>query len=338
MKFSEILKNNPEDPPRPPGGKRPPPIPGPGSAAPAGEPPVSGFRMSSSQQGPAPARAAPPSRFFDEAPEGEAEAEPPLPPQAARPSDAEIEGLYRELAAFFERAAAGEAAPDTEAAESLLKVRALAAAPDHRLLALAMQDPACSTPGAAGLHHFLFASFLSRGLALDEAESLTLLVAALAGAPPPPLEGRDGGREREKGEAFKLASVFHGLLHPGGGSPPLRPEQAAAALVEQKPSVFSPAGIRRFINEFSLYPPGSIIRLSSGRLAVVREPHTGYPTRPTVRLLDVSDSPDKKNEGLMDLREHPLIRISHLKDPTKELEPLKRRKRRSHMGWNILGF
>ncbi|MBI2060721.1 MAG: HD domain-containing protein [Nitrospirae bacterium] len=55
------------------------------------------------------------------------------------------------------------------------------------------------------------------------------------------------------------------------------------------------------------YPPGSLVRLSTGRMARVRSPNPDTPMNPVVELLE--DGPDGPTGEILDLRLHPMITI-----------------------------
>lgn len=55
------------------------------------------------------------------------------------------------------------------------------------------------------------------------------------------------------------------------------------------------------------YPSGSLVRLSTGKIARVLEPHSEMPMRPSVEILDNRE--DDSTERSLDLRNHPMITI-----------------------------
>jgi putative nucleotidyltransferase with HDIG domain len=56
--------------------------------------------------------------------------------------------------------------------------------------------------------------------------------------------------------------------------------------------------VRRFVQLLGIYPPGNLVKLTTGEIAVVLEPYAGDPYRPRVRLLYASSG-----EALEDQRE-----------------------------------
>jgi hypothetical protein len=47
--------------------------------------------------------------------------------------------------------------------------------------------------------------------------------------------------------------------------------------------------VRRFVQLLGIYPPGNLVRLSSGEIAVVTQTHAPDPYRPRVRVLFLKD-------------------------------------------------
>jgi len=57
-----------------------------------------------------------------------------------------------------------------------------------------------------------------------------------------------------------------------------------------------PTLVRMFVNMLGMYPPTTVVKLSSGEVAIVVKPTDGEPLRPTVRVIttpecDLMDEP-----------------------------------------------
>jgi HD-GYP domain-containing protein (c-di-GMP phosphodiesterase class II) len=92
------------------------------------------------------------------------------------------------------------------------------------------------------------------------------------------------------GAAARLIAVpcaFDLLTCPSGGDKPLAPDQALRALREQSGTRFDPFVVDLFTATVGLYPVGTTVRLTGGRLAVVLEvpADTAAFTRPVVKVI-----------------------------------------------------
>lgn len=107
-----------------------------------------------------------------------------------------------------------------------------------------------------------------------------------------------------------LVDAYTGLTLPSSGRPGLRPHEAIREIVRSKNESFSPALIKALLSEVSVFPPGTLVRLSTGEVGRVTAVNRNHPLRPRVDV--VSDS--KGNRPMMtkaiDLSETPFLYIT----------------------------
>ena len=62
-------------------------------------------------------------------------------------------------------------------------------------------------------------------------------------------------------------------------------ERILAVLKHKEGALFDQHLVRRFVQLLGIYPPGNLVKLSTGELAVVLQPHAPDPHRPRVRIV-----------------------------------------------------
>ncbi|MDR0528364.1 MAG: HD-GYP domain-containing protein [Zoogloeaceae bacterium] len=81
----------------------------------------------------------------------------------------------------------------------------------------------------------------------------------------------------------------------------LQPSQAMRKLLEWSEYHFEARLVHRFIRAIGIYPTGSLVRLSSGRLAVIREQHTNNLLHPIVMVIYHTHKMQYLKPEIMDL-------------------------------------
>ena len=66
-------------------------------------------------------------------------------------------------------------------------------------------------------------------------------------------------------------------------------DQAMSQLADSAGTSLDPVLVRLFINLLGMYPPRTVVRLSSGEVAIVMSPTDGEPLKPTVRVITSAD-------------------------------------------------
>ncbi|MCM2266969.1 MAG: HD domain-containing protein [Elusimicrobiales bacterium] len=105
-----------------------------------------------------------------------------------------------------------------------------------------------------------------------------------------------------------IADVYEAMTHPRAWREPLDSPDVIKELIEKEGRGFTAKTVKALISAVSIYPPGSIVLLSTGEIGRVLKVNRGSLTRPLVEtLLD----PDfaQINPEIVDLLEHPLTSI-----------------------------
>ena len=101
-----------------------------------------------------------------------------------------------------------------------------------------------------------------------------------------------GLREGEIGLFGRMAAIadsYAGLTTPRAYASPLAPQDALMNLFQWAGSSFDVGLVEQFVQAIGVFPVGSLVELSGGEIAVVREQHPGRPLEPRVRLLTWPD-------------------------------------------------
>jgi HD-GYP domain-containing protein (c-di-GMP phosphodiesterase class II) len=101
-----------------------------------------------------------------------------------------------------------------------------------------------------------------------------------------------GLREGEIGLFGRMAAIadsYAGLTTPRAYASPLAPQDALMNLLQWAGSSFDPGLVEQFVQAIGVFPVGSLVELSGGEVAVVREQNPGHPLQPRVRLLTWPD-------------------------------------------------
>ncbi|MEE2024194.1 HD-GYP domain-containing protein [Alkalimonas mucilaginosa] len=105
--------------------------------------------------------------------------------------------------------------------------------------------------------------------------------------------------------ARMLAIVNHydNLSHPAGKKP-INPQLASKKLLEKTPEQLDSELTQRFIRCIGIYPPGSVVKLHSGKLALVLENNPKKPTQPKVKVFYHSQHQHHLPSKIIDLARH----------------------------------
>lgn len=85
-----------------------------------------------------------------------------------------------------------------------------------------------------------------------------------------------------------ITNHFDGLCNPPKLADALTPHEALSLMFARSQSKFDPALLKAFIHCLGVYPPGSIVQLSNGSVAMVLSVNTQRPLKPIVQVYDPS--------------------------------------------------
>ncbi len=117
----------------------------------------------------------------------------------------------------------------------------------------------------------------------------------------PPLSYGEGG-VHPGSRIVKIADAYDAFTTIRPYRTRTTPSDALAMLREQAGTMFDPDLVEAFCEMMGRYPIGSVVRLASGRLALVVDVHASAPARPLVRVLRNGDGSTPGTLTFVDLR------------------------------------
>ncbi len=102
-----------------------------------------------------------------------------------------------------------------------------------------------------------------------------------------------------------VADVYEALTHPRPWRKAIHPYETFRQLIEKPQKGFRPDILKALIQALSIYPPGSLAKLSQGEIARVLRTHEGAFTKPLVEVLIEADG-SLADGRLADLFENPI--------------------------------
>ncbi len=105
-----------------------------------------------------------------------------------------------------------------------------------------------------------------------------------------------------------LADVYEAMTHPRPWRGPFNPPDVVKELIEKEGLGFSSRTVKALISAVTIYPPGSLVELSTGETARVIKVNPGSLTRPLVEIIADQDF-NALPPAAADLLEHPLTSV-----------------------------
>jgi len=81
-------------------------------------------------------------------------------------------------------------------------------------------------------------------------------------------------------------------------------------LIDTKNRSFSPRVMRAFLEQISLYPVGSFVRLNNRTLGRVIRTHAGQPLRPVIQIMEDADGNRVAEDRSVNLLGNPILWVT----------------------------
>jgi HD-GYP domain-containing protein (c-di-GMP phosphodiesterase class II) len=113
-----------------------------------------------------------------------------------------------------------------------------------------------------------------------------------------------------------IADVYEAMTHPRPWKERIIPHEAIISIVKQADK-FEHSIAKVFVDRFSLFPPGSYVKLNTGEIARVVGVNCGSPLRPKVKMILTSEGKPAQENQIINLLENTKIHILEPIDETK---------------------
>jgi len=124
--------------------------------------------------------------------------------------------------------------------------------------------------------------------------------------------GLQGAEIHEYAQIIGLADTFEALLHVRPYRHRFLPHEAVRELVTKEKAVFSTKTLKCLIQQFSVFPLGTRVRLNTGESAEVVELNPQYPLRPVVKVQKDPHGLSLKEARTLDLSKSSLVHVTEI--------------------------
>jgi HD-GYP domain-containing protein (c-di-GMP phosphodiesterase class II) len=107
-----------------------------------------------------------------------------------------------------------------------------------------------------------------------------------------------------------LADVFEALLSPRPYRPRFMPHLAMRELLANEKQSFPHQLMKVLLEQFSVFPLGTTVRLNTGELGVVTQLNPRHPLRPVVQVTQLADRSVPSELRLLDLSKTTLVHVA----------------------------
>lgn len=128
--------------------------------------------------------------------------------------------------------------------------------------------------------------------------------------------GLAGGEIHPYAQLVGLADIFEALISPRPYRRRLAPHEAIRELLVREKTAFSRAVVKALVEQLSMYPLGTWVRLNTGEVGVVTGSSSTYPLRPIIRMGTGSEG-EAGPPRIVDLSSSTLL---HIVEVVKSLE------------------
>jgi len=128
-----------------------------------------------------------------------------------------------------------------------------------------------------------------------------------------------GSQIHDYAQIIGIVDIFDALISPRPYRRRILPHEAVRELLVAEQSSFSRELIKALVEQLSVYPLGTTVRLNTGEVGVVTQLNSRYPLRPVVQMGQTANRPVPNGPRLADLSKTPLVYIVEtLEAPTIE--------------------
>lgn len=128
--------------------------------------------------------------------------------------------------------------------------------------------------------------------------------------------GLAGGEIHPHAQLVGVADVFDALISPRPYRRRLAPHEAIRELLVREKTAFSRVIIKALVEQLSMYPLGTCVRLNTGEVGVVTGSKSSYPLRPIIQMGTASDG-EAGGAKIVDLSTSTLVHIVEVVKPVE---------------------
>ena len=127
--------------------------------------------------------------------------------------------------------------------------------------------------------------------------------------------GLSGPQIHEYARVIGIVDIFDALVSPRPYKRRLLPHEAVRELLIAEKASFPSQIIKALVQQFSMFPLGTTVRLNSGEVGTVIHLNPRYPLRPVIQVSEAPDSVDDADSRTVDLSKTMLIHIVEVVAP-----------------------
>jgi len=124
-----------------------------------------------------------------------------------------------------------------------------------------------------------------------------------------------GSQIHDYAQIIGIVDVFDALISPRPYRRRILPHEAVRELLATEQSSFSRELIKALVEQLSVYPLGTTVRLNTGEVGVVTQLNSRYPLRPIMQIGRTADRTMPNGPKLTDLSKTPLVYIVETLEP-----------------------
>lgn len=128
-------------------------------------------------------------------------------------------------------------------------------------------------------------------------------------------KGLQGNQIHEFAQIIGLADLLDAVLRTRPYRPTLLPYQAIRQILITEKETFANPIIKALVQQCSLYPAGTYVRLNTGDIGIVRQSNPRFPLRPLVQVTQAANPTPTDEPKMVDLSKTPLVHIMEVLNP-----------------------